>query len=178
MTQPQTTDPQQELLFEVDQHNQPIGPITREIAHQSPDKFYRAIFVLVKNQDDQILIQKRSATKDLFPNYWDLSVGGHVNYGATYEQAAARELEEELGIKAAQQDLKFLGEVLVHMPSSNEVFHVFEYQLKADDKIKLSPEEIDQMQWMSISDIKESMAKQTLEWYHRPLQVVAAIYKN
>jgi isopentenyldiphosphate isomerase len=170
------TDPQEELLTQVDQKNNVIGGIKRGVAHSSKNTYYRTIFVLVKNERDEILIQKRSPTKDLYPNCWDLSVGGHVIYGDTYEETALRELEEELGIKADLMDLVEKGEVLVLLPSSNEYFHVFEYKLKKTDSIKLAIEEVVETRWLGLKDLKQSMIDKNSNWYPRPLQIVKAIY--
>lgn len=169
-----TTDPQDELLTEVDSINRVIGPIPRGVAHSSPDRIYRTIFVIVK-RGKEILLQKRSPTKDLYPDCWDLSVGGHVNYGKSYVETAIKELKEELGIVATEKELRFLGEVLVKLPTSNEFFHVFEFTLDENDDIQIEPDEVSQIRWMTIKDIKESMEKGTLKWYPRPVQVMNAI---
>lgn len=171
-----TTDPQNELLTQVDENNQIISSISRKEAHHKQGVFYRTIFVIVKNERDQILLQKRSSTKDLYPNCWDLSVGGHVEFGDSYEQTAIRELEEELGIKAKVNDLIQKGHVLVKLPNSGEHFMVFEYQLKPDQKIMVSKEEINHIKWMSIDEIKASMKNSSMQWYERPLQTIAALY--
>ena len=167
---------QSELLTEVDKNNKVIGSISRGVAHNSPDKIYRTIFVVVKDKDKKILLQKRSSTKDLYPECWDLSVCGHVAYGKSYLETAVKELAEELGIVASKNDLKLIGEVLVNLPKSNEFFQVFEYCLKSSDTIKIKIDEVDKTTWMSIDQIKESMKKEQNKWYPRPLQVVAALY--
>jgi isopentenyldiphosphate isomerase len=171
-----TTDPQQELLTEVDKKNKVIGSIKRGIAHNSPDKIYRTIYIIVKNDKNEILLQKRSSTKDLYPDCWDLSVGGHVNFGTSYLGTAIKELEEELNIKCKNNDLKFLGEVLVKLPKSNEFFHVFQYNLKDSDKIKIETTELSQIKWMTIDEVKQSMQTKSLKWYERPLQTIKALY--
>jgi len=176
MANKSTTDPQNESLIEVDSDNKVIGPIPRGIAHKSPEKYYRTIFIIVKDEKDKVLLQKRSSSKDLYPNCWDLSVGGHVNYGETYTEAAIKELREELGIVTNVKGLRFIGEVLVRLPSSNEFFHVFEYELKSVDEITLNADEVDSTMWMSIEQVKESMQQQELKWYPRPLQVIEALY--
>ncbi|MBU2592613.1 MAG: NUDIX domain-containing protein [Patescibacteria group bacterium] len=176
MSAPLTTDPQEELLTEVNSNNEVIGSISREVAHNSPDKIYRTIFVVVKDKTNKILLQKRSSTKDLYPDCWDLSVGGHVNYGKSYLETAVKELEEELGIVTPAKELKFVGEVLVKLPTSNEFFHVFEYKLKPKDNIKLETNEVSKTIWMSIGQVKKTMQQQKLKWYARPLQVIKALY--
>lgn len=174
MTKKSTTDPQNELLAEVDKNNQVIGSISRKIAHNSPNKIYRTVAIFVKNDKGEYLWQKRSSTKDLYPNCWDFSVGGHVNYGKSYLETAVKELEEELGIIASAKELRFIGELLVKLPTSNEFFHVFEYNFKPSDKINLMENEVSETMWMSIEQVKKSMQQQKLKWYPRPLQVTKA----
>jgi isopentenyldiphosphate isomerase len=138
--------------------------------------FYRAIYVLVMNDDGEVLIHKRSQTKDLYPGCWDLSVGGHVNYQDTYEQTAVKEVGEELSLEVTEEDLVLKGEVLAKLPNSGEFFKVFEYRLKPGETISPSEEEIDKTRWMAIEDIKRSMKDGSLQWYERPLQTIAALY--
>ena len=176
MSTKSTTDSQDELLTEVNSKNEVIGPISRGVAHNNPDKFYRTIFIIVKDKDNKILLQRRSSTKDLYPDCWDLSVGGHVNYGKSYLEVAVEELKEELGIIAITKELKFIGEVLVKLPTSNEFFHVFEYKFKPDDRVNMAKDEVSKTMWMSINQVKESMQQRKLKWYARPLQVIKALY--
>jgi len=170
------TDSQEELLTQVDQNNKVIGGIERGKAHASKEICYRTIFVLVINEKNEVLLQKRSPTKDLYPNCWDLSVGGHVAYGDSYEVTALRELDEELGIKADMNELIDKGKVLVTLPSSNEFFEVFEYSLKKTDSINFAAEEVAEIRWLSLDKIKESMKNMTLSWYARPIQIINALY--
>lgn len=171
-----TTDPQEELLTQVDENNNVIGSISRKTAHNSPNVYYRTIYVLVKNDSGEVLIQKRSTTKDLYPNCWDISVGGHVNFNKSYLETAVRELGEELGVKVKPEDLLLKGEVLVRLPKSSEYFNVFEYSLKPGEGIIANLEEIGSTDWMTIEGIKKSMTQKTKQWYPRPEQVISALY--
>jgi isopentenyldiphosphate isomerase len=173
---PMTTDPQGELLTQVDENNKVIGSIPRGEAHGTPGIFYRTIYVLVMNDQGEALVHKRSASKDLYPNCWDLSAGGHVHYQDSYEETAARELGEELGLKVSEEDLTLKGEVLVKLPNSGEFFNVFEYHLKPGEKISTAEEEIQETQWMTVDDIKKSMDGGNLLWYERPTQTIRALY--
>lgn len=171
-----TTDPQDELLTQVDENNHLIGSISRGEAHDTEGVYYRTVYILVKNDNGEVLIQKRSSTKDLYPNCWDLSVGGHVNFGKSYEETAVRELKEELGLDVTEEDLLLKGEVLVRLPKTGEYFNVFEYNLKPGETTSPSHEEINETRWISIGDIKKSMEDQSLDWYTRPVQVISALY--
>jgi isopentenyldiphosphate isomerase len=59
---------------------------------------HRAVFVLVRSTRGEVLVHRRSHTKDLWPGRWDLAVGGVVVAGETYDAAAVRELAEEVGV--------------------------------------------------------------------------------
>ena len=54
---------------------------------------------LVFNSKGEMLIQQRQEDKKLWPNLWDVSVGGSVIAGETSSEAASRETMEELGIE-------------------------------------------------------------------------------
>ncbi|WP_308637738.1 NUDIX hydrolase [Paenibacillus silvisoli] len=66
---------------------------------------------LVRREGDRklVLFQQRSADKDTFPGYYDITAAGHLSAGETM-QDAAREIEEELGVPVAFEALIPLGE--------------------------------------------------------------------
>ncbi|MEW5974963.1 MAG: NUDIX hydrolase YfcD [Acidobacteriota bacterium] len=86
-----------EMVVLVDDRNRITGQIRRwEMrAHRL---LHRATYVLVFNSSGQLFVQKRTQTKDVYPGYWDPAAGGVVQVGESYEESAARELSEELGI--------------------------------------------------------------------------------
>lgn len=83
----------------VNQNDEVIGKIKENEQKNIRPNQLRFINILIFNNENKILVPKRSSNRKIFPNCYDFSVGGHVNSGETYEQAAYRELEEELGIK-------------------------------------------------------------------------------
>lgn len=98
------TSSTEEMVGIVDQDNHPLGGRTRG-RMRAEGLTHRATYVLVMNHEDQFFVQKRTTTKDIYPGYWDLAAGGVVLAGEGYEEAAARELREEMGIEA---ELTFL----------------------------------------------------------------------
>lgn len=83
----------------VNESDEVIGKIKENEQKNIRPNQLRFINILIFNDENKILVPKRSSNRKIFPNCYDFSVGGHVNSGETYEQAAYRELEEELGIK-------------------------------------------------------------------------------
>ena len=93
-------NPADELVGVVDTNNVIVG---RELRRRvrAENLRHRATYIFVFDRHDQIVVQKRTDTKDLFPGFYDAASGGVVNYGETYHENARRELTEELGITSA-----------------------------------------------------------------------------
>jgi len=89
-----------EYLPLVDRQGKVIGKATREACHKNPSLLHPVVHLHILDSNGQLLLQKRSQAKDLFPGFWDTAVGGHVGYGESAETALARETKEELGIES------------------------------------------------------------------------------
>ena len=90
----------------------PLGEFTGEIASRdechTQGLWHRAVFAFIINTKGEILLQQRSLNKKLWPNKWDVTVGGHVESGEFGRQALVRECKEELGIDVNDSDIRFL----------------------------------------------------------------------
>ncbi|MBC8207709.1 MAG: NUDIX domain-containing protein [Desulfobulbaceae bacterium] len=87
-----------EIIQIVDADNQPIDVQPRHEMRRL-NLIHRACYILVFNTRGELFLQKRTADKDVYPSCWDVAAGGVVLAGESYEAAATRELEEELGVK-------------------------------------------------------------------------------
>jgi 8-oxo-dGTP pyrophosphatase MutT (NUDIX family) len=87
-----------EVVVIVDEHNHIVGAAPRREMRAKRLR-HRSTYILVFNCEGELYVQKRTLTKDVFPGYYDVAAGGVVLAGETYEQGAARELEEEMGIR-------------------------------------------------------------------------------
>lgn len=87
-----------EIVQIVDRHNRKIGHQSR--ARMLAERLIpRASYILVFNDKNELFLQKRTATKDINPGYWDVAAGGVVLADESYEDSAVRELAEELGVR-------------------------------------------------------------------------------
>ena len=86
--------------------------ILKKEAHKK-GVWHGAIHIWIISSDKKrILLQKRCADKDLFPNMWDISVGGHISSGEDSLLGAKRELSEELGLNPSDYEIEFIeGEI-------------------------------------------------------------------
>ncbi|MEM9833021.1 MAG: NUDIX domain-containing protein [Bacteroidota bacterium] len=83
-----------------DKHRVKTGKVVKRGDIFNPDEFHLVIHVCIINSNNQLLIQQRQPFKEGWANMWDLTVGGSAHAGETSNQAAERELFEEIGYKA------------------------------------------------------------------------------
>jgi len=148
----------QEKLDIVDENDNIIGEDTRENVHKK-GLLHREIHVWIYNDKGEILFQKRSHNKDTFPGLLDVSVGGHVERGETYEQAAVAELEEETGLKASKDDLYFIKKVRrkafdESTRMTNNVFRmIYAYKYDGTQKLRLEKGKADNLEFWPFSKL-------------------------
>ena len=120
--------------------------------------WHKAIAVFIINSKDQVLLQKRSKNKKMWPNMWDISSGGHVLTGEFGYQAAIRETKEELGIDLDEKDIRFIGSVISNNKKA-DMFdkHFNEYYIVKmevdEEKLVLQEEEVASVKWMDKDEI-------------------------
>ncbi|HET7236779.1 MAG TPA: NUDIX domain-containing protein [Actinomycetota bacterium] len=99
-------DPGDELVDVVDEGNDVVATVTRREL-RARNLLHRCTYVLVLNPAGELYVHRRTETKDVYPGYHDLCAGGVNAAGESYEDCAARELREELGV-AARPSFRFL----------------------------------------------------------------------
>jgi 8-oxo-dGTP pyrophosphatase MutT (NUDIX family) len=67
-----------------------------------PGLYHLVSCIVVRHEDGDFLLMKRSPVKEHYPNIWEIGAGGSVVRGETAEESARRELEEETGISRGQ----------------------------------------------------------------------------
>ncbi len=143
---PSATD--EDLLPVVDGEDRVVGTASRREVHARGLR-HRAVHVVVRNGQGQVLLQKRGDGKDSFPGWWDVSVGGHVDPGEEYQEAAAREAAEELGIRGTA-----LREVARRPPtalSGHEFVRI--YDCLYEGPVSPPPEEISAVRWAGAEEL-------------------------
>ncbi|WP_208105835.1 NUDIX hydrolase [Streptomyces sp. GC420] len=105
-----------ELLDIVDEQDRVVGQARRADSYARRLR-HRCVFVLARDAEDRIFVHRRTAAKLVFPSLYDMFVGGVVGAGESYEAAALREAEEELGVRGLPAPVplfKFLYETGEH----------------------------------------------------------------
>jgi len=138
-----------ELIDELDAMGMVVGEVTRAEMRRG-NLLHRSVFIVVRNDVDELLIHRRAAWKDLWPDVWDIAVSGVVAAGEAWELAAARELIEELGVSA---ELAYLGEGSYEDDDVREVARI--YQARCEGPFDFSDNEIVEAVWVPIGDLRE-----------------------
>lgn len=153
----QTMDDPNELFDRVDLDDQVIGLVRRGDAHGNPALIHRSVQILVFASDNRVLLQRRSAAKDLFPGYYCASASGHVASGEDYAATAQRELAEELGIVSP---ITFFGKTLIQSEPETEMTAL--YITHSDGPFHFHPAETDGGAFFSISDLWDGAVIDTI----------------
>lgn len=148
MPRPPTTDRQDELFDLVDREDRIIGLATRREVHRDKRLLHRAVTVLVY-RGQELFLQKRSETKDMYPGCWTVSCSGHLGSGETYEAAARRELAEELGIRSPVH-LRWMFKDVIEFPKETEIMAFF--RCETNEEMTLNTEEISDGRFFLIDD--------------------------
>lgn len=156
-----------EEIFDVcDEQDNVIGQAPRADVH-TQNLLHRAVHIWIFNSAGELLVHRRSMTKDQYPDCFTSSASGHVDAGEDYQTAAHRELAEELGLSG---DLEFI----VKLPAgANTAFeHTVLYTLQTDAKPHPNADEIASIAYYPIEGVIEEV-HQNPDRYTPPFRELA-----
>lgn len=164
-----------ELFDILDENGGRTGRVReRSMVHMDGDIHGTAHIWIVRQRPDggyDLLLQKRAKCKDSYPGCYDISSAGHVQAGDDYLPTALRELKEELGIGASEEELEYAG---IHRGYMEEMFygrmfkdseysHVYVYRKPVEIKdLMLQEEEVERVMWMELESCMEAAKDGTL----------------
>ena len=139
----------EEVFDVVNERDEVVGEARRSEVHRLGLR-HRAVHVLALDGQGRCFLQRRSMTKDCHPGVWDSSASGHLMVGETYDAAAVRELEEELGWRATVPPEPLFK---VEACEATDQEFVWVYRCRAEGPFRLHPEEIAEGGWFSAEEI-------------------------
>jgi len=132
-----------------------------------PGECHRVVIVCIFGQNDWMLIQQRTWTKIGWPGLWDLSAGGSALAGETSQQAAARELAEEVGINA---DFAFqTPHISLSKPGMLLDFYLAELPNIDLATLALQADEVQDVRWSDHQEILDMIDQGTFCPFHPSL---------
>ncbi|BCX49341.1 dimethyladenosine transferase [Haloferula helveola] len=142
-----------ELFDVVDESDEVVGQATRSEVHEK-GLLHRAVHIFAINRRGELLLQKRSRLKDAHPGVWDSSVAGHLDSGEGYEEAARREMVEEMGIEGV--DPEEVGRIQACEATGWE--HVRLYMVRWDGSPRFPCAEVESVLWLAADQVDAWMA--------------------
>ncbi len=150
-----------EYIDIVDIDGKPTGKSElKSVIHQK-GYYHNTVHIWFYTLDGEILLSQRSAKKTICPLLWDVSVAGHIDAGESIEQAAIREIKEEIGISISKKDLHKIGVFKCFQSyengiNDNEFHHTFicELEVLLFDLIP-QEEEVEALKLVSAYDFNE-----------------------
>ncbi len=146
----------EEKVILVDINDEPIGLMEKMAAHEQA-LLHRAFSVFILNDNNEIMLQQRAASKYHSPLLWTNTCCSHQRPGETNIQAGKRRLQEEMGFEV---DLTELFHFIYKAPFDNgltehELDHVMIGKYNSEPNI--NTDEVESWKWMSIDAIKTDM---------------------
>jgi len=144
-----------EYLDLVNEKDEVIGKKLRSEIYAEGLKNFRVVNAFVINSEGKLWIPRRTADKQVFPSCLDMSMGGHVESGETYDQTFKRELSEELNIDADITPWKMIGHLTPE--SDNMSAHMNIYEIQMDEAPQYNPKDFTEYFWLTPSEVLERL---------------------
>ena len=151
----------QEYLDVLDDKGVQAGQtVSYEEAHEK-GVMHRSVHIWFLNSNNELLLQKRSATKQAYPNHWDISASGHISTGQTSLEAAKAETEEELGLSLSDDAFEYLFSVEEHIVLNEGTYVNNEFQdvylVRLDARVSdltLQTSEVSGARWIGVDEFR------------------------
>jgi isopentenyl-diphosphate Delta-isomerase len=141
-----------------------VGKMKPKSAVHRDGDWHGAAHVWILNTMSQILIQRRSSTKENWPNLWDVSVAGHLSAGEAPVEAAIREAKEELGVTLVPDECRYLFSVAERVSLNNgkyvdnEYHHVFLVEKDLDVRdLKFTDGEVAEVSFIALRELQTNL---------------------
>lgn len=148
-----------ELVERVDDQDRVLGMVVSRRQAIQEGWLHRVAVTVCRDERGRILVHRRSEQVSRFPGLYEVGVGGAANVGESYERAAARELAEELGIRALP---RLLFTFINRRGLSPHWLGV--HEAVVPDAVVLDPDEVVWHGWLTEPELRSAL----LEWRFTP----------
>ena len=146
----------EEFVVLVDEADRELGAKEKLAAHLAGD-LHRAVSVFLFNSKGELMLQQRALSKYHSGGLWTNTCCGHPRPKETPAEAAARRLEEEMGIRCnLKKKFDFVYQAVLSKDLSEHEFdHVFFGDYNGSPE--LNPQEAMNWKWMSLDDLRNEI---------------------
>ena len=156
----ETVSDESDMLILVDGDDCAIGTLDKAACHDGGGVLHRAFSLFVFNARGETLLQRRHASKRLWPGYWSNGCCSHPRAGEDVVEAATRRAEEELGLAAAPEFVfKFqYRAAFADVGSEFELCSVL--VSRADDAPRVNAAEVSEWRWIAAEALDREIEKE------------------
>lgn len=161
-----------EQLYIINENGTVLGLTDRNIVHQN-GLLHLAVQCWLINETGEILIQRRSATKDKSAGKWDVSFGGHCTQtnddDNIFLSNVIKEGKEELGLNLTHSDIIKLGEIRYTSQNKNnkELLGVFLAHTPKNQKFTFCDNEVCDVKWINLNELEQGITNNPEKYANR-----------
>jgi isopentenyl-diphosphate Delta-isomerase len=173
-------DHSEDKVILVDEKDREIGTQEKLKTHQQA-KLHRAFSIFIINKEGKMLLQKRAKSKYHSGGLWTNACCSHPRPGEQLEEAVHRRLKEEVGFDCELREFShFIYKAALDRGLTEHEFdHLFVG--KYDGKVNFNPDEVSEVAWKSIDDIKKEIQKcpkDFTEWFKIAFEKYSDFFKQ
>ncbi|MYV52813.1 NUDIX domain-containing protein [Streptomyces sp. SID3212] len=151
-----------EILDVVDENDRVVGQAPRGEVYAKRLR-HRCVFVLARDAEDRVFVHRRTAEKLVFPSLYDMFVGGVLGAGETYDEAALREAEEELGVSGLPRPVP-LFPYLYESADSGQSWWSYVYEVRCVLPVRPQVEEVAWHAFLPEEELERRLLPGGWEW--------------
>jgi Isopentenyldiphosphate isomerase len=162
-----------EFLDILDENGIKTGEILSRKEIHKKGLWHRAIVVAIVNEENEVLIQQRSANKDKNPNMWDISAAGHLSTGQDSLSAATREISEEvtvsIGFSVEVKDFRFMFSFKKQQVFKDDFienqfydFFILRQNGLTADSLRFQASEVQAVKFVTVAELKEMIERKEM----------------
>lgn len=144
-----------ELVEVIDENGKSTGEILPLEEVHKKNLLHSGVIVFIVNDKKQVLLERRSLKEEYASGKWAL-LGGHVKAHESKEDAAIREIFEEIGLKVNKNDLKPFGNKDIDIDKPAHIFYFYYVKfLLNENEFDLDKSEVSEVKWFDIDEVIE-----------------------
>lgn len=164
-----------EYLDILDEHGKKTGEIKPRKEVHTKGYWHKGVHIWIINSKGELLVQRRSANKDVYPNKLYISVAGHPVSGEDEIESIKRECLEEIGIILDENKLQYLFTFSQKVEENdgkfldNQFYDVYLVEMDLDiTKLKLQKEEVSEIKNIHYKDFEQMIKNKNEDIVNHP----------
>jgi len=152
------------LIDVIDENGNLTGAAKTKPEIHEQGLWHRAAHIWIYNSNGEVLLQLRSKDKDSHPGLWGGSASGHLDSGETPEQAAVREMREEISLSVSPDQLKLVGTIKesTSIPEkgwyNNEIDYIYLFKFDGDvGSLSMDDGEVEKLEFVPIDKFEQEI---------------------